>query len=39
MIEFSTNPNQYKHWKLEFNGSVAVLSMDVAEDGGMVPGY
>jgi benzoyl-CoA-dihydrodiol lyase len=39
MIDFSTNPNQYKHWKLSFDGPVATLAMDVAEDGGMVPGY
>jgi benzoyl-CoA-dihydrodiol lyase len=39
MINFSTNPDQYKHWKLSFEGPVATLEMDVAEDGGMVPGY
>ena len=39
MIDFSTNPKAYKHWKLSFDGSVATLAMDVAEDGGLVPGY
>ena len=39
MIDFSTQPEQYKHWKLSFDGPVATLTMDVAEDGGMVPGY
>jgi len=39
MIDFSTNPDQYKHWKLSFEGPVATIEMDVAEDGGMVPGY
>ncbi|MFP6712650.1 MAG: 2,3-epoxybenzoyl-CoA dihydrolase [Rhodospirillales bacterium] len=39
MIDFLTNPEQYKHWKLSFDGPVATLAMDVAEDGGMVPGY
>ena len=39
MINFSTNPDQYKHWKISFDGPVATLAMDVAEDGGMVPGY
>ena len=39
MINFSTHPDQYKHWKIDFRGPVAVLSMDVAEDGGMTPGY
>ncbi len=39
MIDFSTNPSQYKHWQLSFDGPVATLAMDVQEDGGMVPGY
>jgi benzoyl-CoA-dihydrodiol lyase len=39
MIDFLTNPDKYKHWKLSFDGPVATLAMDVAEDGGMVPGY
>jgi len=39
MIDFSTNPDQYKHWKLSFEGPVATIEMDVAEDGGMIPGY
>ena len=39
MINFSTHPDQYQHWKIDFRGPVAVLSMDVAEDGGMTPGY
>jgi benzoyl-CoA-dihydrodiol lyase len=32
MINFQTSPDQYKHWKLSFEGAVARLSMDVAED-------
>ena len=39
MIEFSTHPDQYKHWKIAFEGPVAILSMDVDEAGGMVDGY
>ena len=39
MINFSTNPEQYKHWKLVLDGPVTTLEMDVAEDGGIVPGY
>jgi len=39
MIDFSTNPKDYKHWKLSFDGPVATLAMDVREDGGLVPGY
>lgn len=37
--DYRTDPNQYKHWKLSFDGPVATLSMDVAEDGGLRPGY
>ncbi len=39
MIDFSTNPTAYKHWKLSFEDRVATLAMDVREDGGLVPGY
>ncbi|MBN06905.1 MAG: benzoyl-CoA-dihydrodiol lyase [Rhodospirillaceae bacterium] len=39
MIDFSTHPDQYKHWKIAFEGPVAILSMDVDEAGGMEDGY
>src|SRR2546430_3631700 len=39
MIEFRTEPSKYRHWKLSFAGPIATLAMDVAEDGGIVPGY
>jgi benzoyl-CoA-dihydrodiol lyase len=39
MVDFQTGPARYKHWKLVFNGAVATLTMDVAEDGGIRPGY
>lgn len=38
-VEFRTEPSQYKHWSLSFDGAVATLAMDVAEDGGLRPGY
>jgi len=38
-IDFRTDPSQYKHWRLTFDGPVATLTMDVAEDGGIRPGY
>jgi benzoyl-CoA-dihydrodiol lyase len=37
--DYRTDPSQYKHWKLTFDGPVATLTMDVAEDGGIRPGY
>src|SRR5881394_1478401 len=39
MINFQTSPDQYKHWKLSFDGAVARLSMDVAEDETLAEGY
>ncbi len=39
MIDFQTSPERYKHWRLSFAGPVATLTMDVAEDGGLIPGY
>jgi len=38
-VDYQTEPARYKHWKLSFDGSVATLTMDVAEDGGIRPGY
>ncbi|HLU19671.1 MAG TPA: 2,3-epoxybenzoyl-CoA dihydrolase [Pusillimonas sp.] len=38
-VDFRTDPSQYKHWKLDFDGEIATLTMDVAEDGGLRPGY
>ncbi len=38
-LDFRTDPSHYKHWRLAFDGPVATLTMDVAEDGGIRPGY
>ncbi|WMD20615.1 2,3-epoxybenzoyl-CoA dihydrolase [Achromobacter seleniivolatilans] len=38
-VDFRTDPAQYRHWRLTFEGPVAKLAMDVAEDGGLRPGY
>jgi benzoyl-CoA-dihydrodiol lyase len=38
-IRFETNPSRYQHWKIDVRGAVATLAMNVAEDGGVVPGY
>lgn len=37
--DYQTDPSRYRHWKLSFDGPVATLTMDVAEDGGIRPGY
>jgi benzoyl-CoA-dihydrodiol lyase len=38
-VDYRTDPSQYKHWKLAFNGPVATLGIDIAEDGGIRDGY
>ncbi|WP_345771598.1 2,3-epoxybenzoyl-CoA dihydrolase [Geodermatophilus sabuli] len=38
-VSFDTSPEQYRHWTLSVEGEVATLTLDVAEDGGIVPGY
>jgi benzoyl-CoA-dihydrodiol lyase len=38
-VSFDTDPGRYRHWKLAIDGTTATLSLDVAEDGGLVPGY
>ena len=38
-VDYRTDPSRYRHWKLSFDGPVATLTMDVAEDGGLRPGY
>jgi benzoyl-CoA-dihydrodiol lyase len=39
MINFQTSPEQYKHWRLNVDGVVATLSMDVQEDVTLAEGY
>ncbi len=39
MITFATQPDRYNHWKLGFEGPVATLTLDIAEDKGIAPGY
>jgi len=38
-VEFRTAPERYRHWRLATEGPVATLTMDVDEQGGIVPGY
>ncbi|WP_417206832.1 2,3-epoxybenzoyl-CoA dihydrolase [Antarctobacter sp.] len=39
MIDFQTDPSRYRHWRVEYDGPVATLFMDVDEDGGLFDGY
>jgi benzoyl-CoA-dihydrodiol lyase len=38
-VDYRTEPGQYRHWTFAVEGDVATLAMDVAEDGGLRPGY
>lgn len=38
-IDFQTDPSKYRHWKVEYEGPVANLIMDVDENGGLFEGY
>ena len=38
-VEYQTDPSQYKHWKLKFEGPVATLAADFDENAGLRPGY
>jgi hypothetical protein len=38
-VDFRTDPSQHRHWKLDINGPVATLTMDVDERDGLRPGY
>ncbi len=38
-VDYQVDPSNYKHWRLSFEPPVATLTMDVAEDGGLRPGY
>jgi len=39
IIDFQTNPARYQHWRVEYNGEIANLYMDVNENGGLFEGY
>ena len=39
MINFDTELQRYRHWRLSCAGAVATLTLDVAEEAGCSPGY
>jgi benzoyl-CoA-dihydrodiol lyase len=39
LIVYDTHPEVYNHWKLGVEGPIATLTLDVAEDKGLLPGY
>ncbi|MGH6791016.1 MAG: 2,3-epoxybenzoyl-CoA dihydrolase [Pseudolabrys sp.] len=38
-IDFQTDPRRYRHWRIERDGDVAYLIMDVDQAGGLSDGY
>lgn len=38
-VSFDADPAAYRHWALDVQGEVAYVRLDIAEDGGIVPGY
>ena len=38
-IDFQTDPSKYRHWRIELEGEIARLIMDVDENGGLFDGY
>ena len=38
-IDFQTDPSRYRHWRIELDGDVATLVMDVDPAGGLFEGY
>ena len=39
IVDYRTEPSQYRHWSFEVEGNMARLKLDIAEDGGIRPGY
>ncbi len=38
-VDYQTDPSQYKHWKLGFEGPIATLAVNIDENAGLRPGY
>ncbi|MEL6563436.1 MAG: 2,3-epoxybenzoyl-CoA dihydrolase [Pseudomonadota bacterium] len=38
-IDFQIDPSRYRHWRVDYDGAVATLVMDVDPDAGLFEGY
>ena len=38
-VDYQTDPSQYRHWQLHFDGPIATLKADFDENAGLCPGY
>ena len=39
LVDYQVDPAACKHWRVAYDGRVATITMDVAEEGGIRPGY
>ncbi len=39
IIDFRTDPSRYRHWRVDYDGPIAWVTMDVDEQGGLFDGY
>lgn len=39
VIDFQTDPSAYHHWRIEYDGEIATVYMDVDEKAGLFDGY
>ncbi len=38
-VDYQTDPTRYRHWKLQIEGRLATLLLDIDENAGIRPGY
>ena len=38
-VNYQTQPDHYRHWSFQVEGEIATLSLNIQEDGGIMPGY
>ncbi len=38
-VNYQTQPDLYRHWSFQVDGEIATLSLNIQEDGGIMPGY
>jgi benzoyl-CoA-dihydrodiol lyase len=39
LVDYQVDPAACRHWRVAYDGRVATITMDVAEEGGIRPGY
>jgi len=39
IVDYRIEPSQYRHWSFDVDGQIARMRLDIAEDGGIRPGY